>query len=268
MMQKRKVVTDHYDRVYWNATANHIDFVIDDSDIKLYTLHPEDVEKEDYAIKCAFIIEPRISALAKGAVYYIEHNADKFDVIFTHDDALLKLPNARLFHWAGAFCDPCDVCKTKNVSIVSSPYDDLPLHRDRLALARHMKALNLGDTFGTFDGGSYVSARHAHAQYRFAVVIENYIEDWWWTEKINNCFLCKTIPIYIGARKIGKIFDEEGIIKANNILDILDILEHMDFEKEYNKRKKAIEYNYIVAQKYMNVFDNLYFNNLDVFERD
>ena len=54
------------------------------------------------------------------------------------------------------------------------------------------------------------------------------------------------MPIYYGARNIGRIFDEEGIIRVDNINDIPKIVDKILFDPqwEYGKRSKAIDYNY------------------------
>jgi hypothetical protein len=48
--------------------------------------------------------------------------------------------------------------------------------------------------------------------FRFSVVVENSREAGYFTEKIVDCLLCGTVPIYWGDPEIGRHFDLDGII--------------------------------------------------------
>jgi hypothetical protein len=56
------------------------------------------------------------------------------------------------------------------------------------------------------------------APFRYSVAIENSRHDHYWTEKIADCFLAGTVPIYWGAPNIADYFPREAMI----ILDTLD----------------------------------------------
>jgi hypothetical protein len=60
--------------------------------------------------------------------------------------------------------------------------------------------------------------------YRFHVVIENVKCDYWFTEKLNDCFATGTIPIYRGCPSIGKFFNTDGIIVVDSMDDIANAL--------------------------------------------
>ena len=70
------------------------------------------------------------------------------------------------------------------------------------------------DCMGNFNGGNKVDTKTIYAPYIFSVVVENYIDDYWFSEKICNCFANKCVPIYIGANKINELFDAHGIISV------------------------------------------------------
>ena len=46
----------------------------------------------------------------------------------------------------------------------------------------------------------------------FSIVIENSIESDYFTEKLLDCFLTGTIPIYVGTKTTSEYFDTDGII--------------------------------------------------------
>lgn len=62
--------------------------------------------------------------------------------------------------------------------------------------------------------------------YKYSIAIENCSCDDYWTEKIADCFLSWTIPIYHGAKNITKYFPEKSMIlidpdKPREALDII-----------------------------------------------
>ena len=58
---------------------------------------------------------------------------------------------------------------------------------------------------------------------QFGVIIENISSRGYFTEKILDCFLLKTIPFYWGCSNIGDFFDIEGVITFNNVDDLIYI---------------------------------------------
>ena len=56
--------------------------------------------------------------------------------------------------------------------------------------------------------------------YRYSVVIENVQEVDYFTEKLLDCMLCGTLPIYWGAPNIEKYFDVAGMIICNSLIDL------------------------------------------------
>lgn len=177
---------------------------------------------------------------------FVEKHPEKFKYIFSHDSKILKLPNALLFNWGTIWCT-ADVPKTKKISMVSSDKACCELHKVRIGLANYFDTHDLGvECFGTFRGNpaDYTSAYDAHAEFKFAIAMENYIDDYWYTEKILNCFSTKTVPIYYGARNIKKLFNPDGIIQVNDWHDIPELVKNLDVDAEYKKRKAAIDDNF------------------------
>lgn len=192
----------------------------------------------------ALLVEPR--SIQPKVYDYIEKNPNKFEYIFTHDSKLLELPNARVIYWGGVVdygdtgCRYSDAEKTKNISFVSSNKVMCGLHKDRLRLAYQLE--HLIDCMGTYNGGERVGNKQIYRDYRFSIAFENYIDDYWFTEKLCNCFANHTIPIYYGARKIGEIFDTKGMIICRDINEIIDAVNYLVVhgEDEYELRRWAV----------------------------
>ena len=81
---------------------------------------------------------------------------------------------------------------------------------------------------------------------QFGVAIENFSHRGWFSEKILDCFLLKTIPIYWGSSNISDFFNEEGIIKFGEADDFIYIANQLT-DKYYESKKEAIEENYQLA---------------------
>lgn len=193
-----------------------------------------------------------------------------FNAIFTFSDHILdSVPNAKFYPYCAGvwYNDPCVSnlniqerlnLKSKNVSIVSSNKKMCDLHKFRIDVANMCLNESLADTFGTFrDGSSYVNINDTLTKYRFFIAIENDVTSYFFTEKITNCFASLTIPIYLGAKAIGKFFNKDGIIEIDTKSDIKKVLSKCTPEF-YNERINAILDNYNRVQEYKNIWDYLY----------
>ena len=71
------------------------------------------------------------------------------------------------------------------------------------------------------------------ADYTFSIAMENRQQDYYFSEKINDCFLSDTVPIYWGCPGIGKFFDKRGIITFNSLDELLGIIDSLDMDLYY-----------------------------------
>ena len=210
----------------------------------------------------ALLIEPR--SIIPDVYEWMEKNYRKFKYVFTHDSSLLKAcDNAKLILWGmgnANYNSFNDVPKPKNISMVSSDKELCELHKIRKQLALDLKGHPLVDTMGTFDGGAFVDTETIYAPYKFSIVVENYIDDYWFTEKICNCFANKTIPLYLGSPKIYKFFNPQGIMsfQPQGLKYWLEYQTPEILENKYNRRLEAIEDNYQRVRKFEN-FETWFF---------
>ena len=257
-MNKMRLIS-HYD------CYGRKDFWDENSDV--YAITDDFVMKNEYKKiardkKVALLIEPR--AIVPEAYEYISKHYDEFKYVFTGDDELLKLPNAKPIIWGGVWYREENPKKTKLISMICSNKELCELHKERKRIARKYK--DKIDVYGTIDGGTYIDD-NIHKDYMYEVVIENDIQNIWLTEKICNCFATKTIPIYYGARKIDDYFNSEGIIHCKSVQEIEDwinrILESPQwFIDFYNYSKKYIDINYELSKQYEN-FDTWFYKRYE-----
>lgn len=211
----------------------------------------------------ALLLEPK--SMIGQAYEYVKAHHDYFAYIFTHDSELLKLPNAKFFLWCNLWLQS-DEKKDKSISLCTSYKNWCPLHNARLELAKYYEKTSQVDVYyGDWNNPSIptIEPRTYLSRYKYSIVIENDIDDYWFTEKILNCFGTKTVPIYVGATKIHEFFNPDGIIRVDNWEDIPKIINNLDLDREYETRKEAIEDNYRRAEKYKTGWKERFFSDYD-----
>ena len=223
--------------------------------------------------KFACILESR-EIDPKTYSLYTKHPGliNEFDLLFTHSAELLEkydnaafIPGGGIYYGTsihgGIMHNDQYKFKTNNISLVSSNKVMCKLHKFRLDLARHYKNSSCVNTYGNFDGGQYIKISDSLTNYRYSIVIENDITPYRFTEKILNCFASMTIPIYIGAAKIGDFFNLDGIIQIPKPdIDEVNKAIKMCCEGDYNSRLPAIIDNYNRVQNYLCIEDYIWDN--------
>ena len=91
----------------------------------------------------------------------------------------------------------------------------------------------------------------------FGVAIENTHHRNYFTEKILDLFLLKSIPIYWGCNNIGDYFNPKGIIKVNSVDDIIWAANNIN-EGLYENCKEAIEENWNTAKDFVYYEQNIF----------
>lgn len=210
-------------------------------------------------------------------IRWIWANHKQFNKIYTHNSDLLGVcPNARWIPgggvWIGTEFGGGEIKmydKDRFCSFFSSTKAMCSLHRMRLDLFKYLdKNVVLNKAIDTFHQmETLVQPIEYLERYMFSVIFENYQDDLYFTEKILNCFATGTIPIYLGARKIGDLFDANGIIQFNNIKDFLDKIKNLTLD-DYYDRIDHVRSNMDRCKKYVCVEDYMWTNYMkDEYER-
>jgi hypothetical protein len=53
------------------------------------------------------------------------------------------------------------------------------------------------------------------APYRYSIAVENFSNPHYWTEKLADCYLAWTMPIYAGCTEITRFFPAESLIQVD-----------------------------------------------------
>ncbi len=105
--------------------------------------------------------------------------------------------------------------KPLSISCIASDLTKLKGHRLRMDFIDTLKKeLPQIDFFGK--GTHFIKDKtEGLLPYRFSIAIENTSAPYYFTEKINDCFLTYTVPLYYGCTNIGKYFPEGAFIPIN-----------------------------------------------------
>jgi hypothetical protein len=95
----------------------------------------------------------------------------------------------------------------------------------------------------------------------FQIVVENGKYDYYFTEKIIDCFVTGTIPIYWGCPSINDFFNINGILAFDNLNDLEHILNNISIEK-YNEMKPYIQENFEKSKNFLLSEEYMIKNNL------
>lgn len=87
-------------------------------------------------------------------------------------------------------------------------------HRARMAFLDQLRATVSLDLWGR--GFTPIDDKwDGLAPYRYALAVENHSTDYYWTEKLADCYLSWTMPIYYGCTNIDRYFPPESMIKID-----------------------------------------------------
>lgn len=214
--------------------------------------------------KYAILLEPRwynpmTSEIKRNPEPYVK----EYDYIFTHDKDLINY-NPEVFKFIiaqGSIIEEFGLFeKTKLVSCIVSEKTMSDGHKLRLEIAKQIQQSGQVDMYGK--AFNYIKRKiDSLKDYMFSFAMENDYYNSYFTEKLHDCFLTGTIPIYLGAPDIGDYFNLDGMIimekdSDGNIVFDSEILT----EEYYNDHIDAVKDNYYRALKHVTVEDYIYNN--------
>lgn len=184
--------------------------------------------------KIAWLLEP---PTIRGDSYeFVKRNLHKFTYVFTYlkelvDDEKVFLAPIGGCWIPGPYGDIRNIPnqyniydKSKSVSIVASDKAWLRGHK-----LRHEVVENFRSQLDVY-GRVYNPVEYkidTLKDYKYSIVIENSICDDYFTEKLIDCFVTGTIPIYWGTKNIGDYFNKNGIIQFDTIDQLRGILNNL-----------------------------------------
>lgn len=219
-----------------------------DADTKVFVqMEPHEVNRINYAL----------------SQYY-----NQFDYVLTYEEDLLaKLPNAVCFPFGTTWISESEIIPEKefSVSMVAGPKLATVGHRLRRKIWDNQERITIPKNFfvsrhggvRVFEG-NYVFDEFKMPLFKsmFHVCVENVTKDHYFSEKICDAFMCESIPIYWGCRKLDEYFNMDGVIRVNDVNEAVAICNSLTPE-DYHKRREAILDNKERVKRYTNYNERL-----------
>ena len=209
---------------------------------------------------------------------WVIQNKDLFNIILTQSDKVLNNCNNAIYQPFGhTWLKPDQYNKEHEKKFqlshlcgkLNKTYGHSLRHETLARQNEFSIPLNFYDVYG--DRSNIEDARlgkeFIFGDSQFGVVIENTSHRGYFTEKILDCFLLKTIPIYWGCSNIGDYFDIDGIIPFNNVDDLVYMSNNLD-EDYYSPRKEIINKNWKLALEYVDYQQNVVNTITNIFKHN
>lgn len=194
-------------------------------------------------------------------------NKDKFDAILTFDDEILnRCSNAHLMLFGTAWVHNYIFSEKKfQISHLTGNKNYTIGHKLRQKIHYKQKNIHKPKDFYISQYGGVENFENNKVltnnkeplfDSQFHICIENSQNINYFTEKLIDCFVTKTIPIYFGAPNISNFFNVNGMFLANNFEDIIKIC-NSTTEQTYDSKLEFVNENFELAKKYINIVDRL-----------
>lgn len=264
----------HQTHMTYGKSFKHINYIRNESSKNRITLRVDEWIFGDYwpvtnkkvhhesLADYALLLEPREY---KSYPYNnINQVINKYNKILTYDNELLERGAPFEFYPFGGCWIPEELYgipeKDKNTSFIYSDKKQLEGHKLRHSVNSWISTQKLPvDTYGKGTERPLKCKSEGLQRYRFSLVIENVRKDWWFTEKLLDCFALGVVPIYWGCPDIGRFFDTKGMIIVNDINEIKQVLNSLNSRGEdgeitaemiYEGKRNSISQNFELFKQY------------------
>lgn len=263
-----KLKINHFDEVVFRTKLKPIDHI----DFSLFIDAVPEHQQELSSINILVLQEPNEYF---GLHDYAIQNKDLFTFILTWDNKVLNnCHNARYLPFGHTWFKTDQYEKQHNKEFkvahlcgkLLKTYGQ-SLRHELLARQNELKVpTKFFDVYG--DRHTIEDARKGKEEVfgdvMFGVAIENTSHNGYFTEKLLDCFLLKTIPMYWGCPDVGKLFHAEGIIEFRNVDEFVEKANQLT-EKDYMSRLSFVEENYKLALNYVEYENTIYNALVEVF---
>lgn len=210
----------------------------------------------------------RICLLTESPIDYcyqhIPEIVKRFPIIFTHQESLLKrgkpfLPLMFGTNWLGIQDDEATLQileehpkKTSLVSFLGSiQHPNQGAYSFRREVASYVVTHKKVDCFGK-GIKEILGKREALAPYFFSIAMENTANNYYFSEKLIDCILLETVPIYFGCPGINTLLDPRGMFTFSSQEELKTVLEKLTPEI-YSQM-----YPYLLANKHRIIEEQLH----------
>ena len=235
--------------------------LIGDSGVdNLFKDRPEKVSISFDTTRCAAAADVKVFVqleppIIKDIRLELLENSPQFDIILAwHPQILERLPRAQKFVYGTTWID-LDTFKSdkqNEISFLMSNKNITMGHSIRHHLYKGLHQLShiYDFSFVCLKTPPRIPKKDViFEKAKFSIIIENDKIPNLITEKLIDCLVTRTVPIYWGAPNVGEFFDERGIISFDTIENFIKILDTLT-PQLYDSLEDVIEKNYQLSFKY------------------
>jgi len=203
--------------------------------------------------------------------HWVLQNSNLFDLILTHNDFLInRLPNVSLMPFGATWFLPehyatryrkefkvAHLCGKLLLTYGHSIRHEILNRQEEILDKIPRKFYNVfGDRYDI--PNARLGKLEVFGDCQYGICIENSSSNGYFTEKILDCFLLRTVPIYWGCSNIEKFFNPDGIISISNADEAIRKINLLN-ENYYATLVEdgIIEENYQLALKYVSYENNI-----------
>ena len=246
---------------YINPEPKAVDLEFD-RQVRVYVDQlPENIYANEITVM--YLLEPNeIYGLADYVIH--NDNYNHFDFILTFDrNVLAKCSNAVKFEFGTTWIYGYKFKEKEfGVSTIVGHKQKTPGHIMRHDLWMRRKEITVPSTFYISSRGGLENTENCpvlgeksyekHIAYntQYHIAIECASEDYYFSEKLIDCFQTKTVPIYWGCEGIGKYFNTDGMIIVGDIDEMIYKVNSLK-PGDYEKMACPIEENYELSKAFI-----------------
>lgn len=238
-----------------------------DRQVELYIDTIPNTGKVPGVTKMVYLLEPKcVKNISPSVIDLV--NRGVVDYVLTHEEELLSLGDRySLMTYGTSWVEPSpNTTKEFSVSSLTGGKSLCSGHK-----LRHMIYNRLGEL--SVPGNHYVSGNlrmgdNTHSlpilgksklplfKSQYHICIENCSVGNLFTEKLIDCLLTKTVPIYYGAPNISNFFNSDGFILVNDVDTVISSVNNLSSET-YNNMVVHVNENYEKALDYISLGSRL-----------
>jgi hypothetical protein len=201
--------------------------------------------------KIAWLIEP--PPFRQGNYDFVQANGALFDYVLTYNARLVDGRKFLFYPFGGTRIAPNEwgiTPKERLCNIVVSAKRETEGHQLRHAVVDMVRAAGLPvDVLGT-GYAPWQPKRDLLAPYYYSIVIENECLNWWFTEKLLDCFAVGTVPLYWGCPHITTFFNRDALPQWYDLPELRALLAQLT-PAWWETRLPALHGNLERAQEFL-----------------
>lgn len=216
-------------------------------------------------------------AISKFKATAIEHHK-RFDVVLAYDeDVVRECENSYFMPFGTTWISDFDLNAPKKFQVshltgfkqmTNGHVMRQKLHykQEQIVVPRDFYISRHGGVENAFNNRVLGDSKNPLFESQFHVCIENSTQKNFFTEKLVDCLITKTVPIYWGCENIDIFFNTKGFLVVNDLKGIIDACNNLT-PNTYNSMLEYVEENYQKALSYADLRENFKIALLDILSK-